>query len=403
MKRRGEPYSLSRRKNVDGTFVFTVRFRKDDGSWGSPKSTLILDNGKPRDRDRAVAWAENYLSAGQVTHSANTTLADYGAGFFDWDAEYARNRVLRGKRYSREQADLHDKAFQKWIAKDKIGSARIETIDSRVVAAWQLRLASVGLAPKTIHQRTMTLRILLKAAYSAGLLRSPIVFEPVSGAVKNQRGMLTMQEAAALFALPWTDQRYMAGNLVAAVTGLRAGEICGLRASRVFETHVAIVGTWRPKTGILSDTTKGGKARLVPVPAEVGAVLLRLIQANPWQRQDPDPFVFWSLSGKDRAMDQRELTEALHQQVDAVNGAGAAQARRIGMHSWRAFANTAYVEASVPAAMIQRTIGHTSDSMTALYYRPQALAPVRAVQDDIVQALRLTSSQQPPAPASPGE
>jgi integrase len=393
-KRRGQPYSLVSRQLASGAKIYYARFREADGSFGSAKSTGVEDTGKPRSRDLAVSWCEQYLAGGQVTTGANTTLADYGTGFFDWSGDYAQERILRGRRYSQEQARLHALAFDNWIKDDKIGKMRLEAIDDRAVASWQLRLAAAGLAPKTIHQRTMTLRLVLKAAFRDGHLRRPIQYEPISGKVKNQRGVLTMQEAAVIFAEPWPDARAMAGNLLAVTTGLRAGEICGLRTSRVQADHVEVVGTWRPKTGIVSDTTKGGGSRRVPAPAAVISMLQALILANPWRGRVADPFVFWSNGSQDRAMDQRDLTKALHDRIDQVIGVDAWRVRHIGMHSWRAFANTALLEAAVPSAMIRHTIGHTSDAMTALYYRPQAMAPIRQVQDGIAAALGLPEPDQ---------
>lgn len=398
MKNRGQPYSLGRRQNVDGSFVFTARFRKPGGSFGTAKSTGVLDKGKDRDRDRAVAWCEQYLAGGQVTTGANMTLATFGEGFFDWSADYARDRILRGKRYSQEQAYNHSLNFKKWISGDAIGKMRLETINDQAVGDWQLRLARCGLAPKTIHQQTMALRILLKAAYRAGHLRQPIQYEPISGSVKNRRGMLSLDEATKVFSLPWDDPRYLVGNLLAIVTGLRAGEIVGLRFSMVLDADVLIVGTWRPRTAMVSDTTKGGEPRKVPVPASVMLLVRALMDSNPWLGRVADPFVFWSNSGPGRALAQRELTEALHAKLDKVIGKGVWRARRIGMHSWRVFTNTAYLEGAVPSAMIEKTIGHTSVAMTALYYRPQAMAPVRAVQDEIAASLKLPATGLPVKP-----
>ena len=386
-KRRGLPYSITVRKLSSGAKMFYARFRGSDGTFGPAKSTGVEDAGKMRDRDKAVAWCEQYLTGGQITTNAYMTLAVYGEGFFAWDSAYAQDRILRGKRYSMEQARSHELAFLNWIKPDKIGNMRLEMIDDQAVASWQLRIASTGLAPKTVHQRTMTLRILLKAAYRTGHLRRVIQYEPISGRVKSPRGMLTIEEATRVFSEPWGDQRTYAGNLLAIVTGLRAGEVVGIRSSRVHDDHIEIVGTWRPKSRQLSDSTKGGSPRRVPVPAQVMDIIKILIKSNPWKGRVDDPYVFWSNGAADRPVAQSELTEAFHARLDVVLGFNMWRLRRLGMHSWRAFANSAYLEASVPSAMIQKTIGHTSDAMTALYYKPQALIPIRDVQTGIASTI----------------
>jgi integrase len=57
-------------------------------------------------------------------------------------------------------------------------------------------------------------------------------FEYFSGKAKK-RGVLTPQEAAELFAIPWKDERVKIGNMVAMTTGCRLGEIQALRKSDI--------------------------------------------------------------------------------------------------------------------------------------------------------------------------
>jgi integrase len=388
-KQRGQAYSLTTRQLTNGARMYYARFRGLDGKFGPAKSTGIEDQGKQRDRDKALAWCEQYLAGGQVTTSANMTLAAFGAGFFDFNGTYAQDRLLRGKRYSQEQAATHALGFKNWIQDDRLGKTRLSVIDDRAVSSWQLRLAAAGLAPATIHQRTMTLRILLREAYRSGLMRRPIDYEPIGAKRKKVRGVLTLSEAAQLFSLAWPDQLTMVGNLLSAVTGLRAGEVVGLRSSCIHADHVDVVGTWRPKTATMSDGTKNGKPRAVPVPGQVMTLVRALLAANPWRSVSQDPFVFYSSVRADRPVDQRILTAALHDVLDGMIGKPKRMARKIDFHSWRVFANSAYLERSVPDAMIRSTIGHSSQDMTALYYRPEALAPVRAVQADLADALQL--------------
>lgn len=239
----------------------------------------------------------------------------------------------------------------------------------------------------------MTLRILLTAAHAAGYLRRPVEYQTIKTRPKVPKRILTVEEAAALFSLRWDDPRYLVGNLLGSVTGLRAGEITGLRFSNVLPDRVLAFGTWRPQTAIVSDNTKGGVPRTAPVPAPIMAFVRALMAVNPWRQRSADPFVFFSVKTPERAMEQRELTEALHDRLDAMLGPEARRSQTIGFHSWRHFANTNYLEGAVPPEMVQKTIGHANAAMTMLYYRPQALAPIKAVQDTVVAAYKL------PAPA----
>jgi integrase len=48
-----------------------------------------------------------------------------------------------------------------------------------------------------------------------------------------KRGILTVEEAGALFAKPWTDAAAMAANLLSATTGMRQGEVLAIRGGDI--------------------------------------------------------------------------------------------------------------------------------------------------------------------------
>ena len=93
-KTEGERFSLHTRSSKRGD-VYYAQFRKDDGTWGTAKSTHIrVTKGKdgPRaQRDalvRATAWAQAYLDGGQVVTRERATFAAFAAGFFDSEGQW---------------------------------------------------------------------------------------------------------------------------------------------------------------------------------------------------------------------------------------------------------------------------------------------------------------------------
>jgi integrase len=59
----------------------------------------------------------------------------------------------------------------------------------------------------------------------------------------------------------------MMANHLAACTGMRIGEILGLKGSCVFETHIAVVGQWIQTCEYTK--TKTRKNRDIPLPPQV--------------------------------------------------------------------------------------------------------------------------------------
>jgi hypothetical protein len=82
----GGDFSLHTRPSNKGP-VFYVQFRKGHGTWGTAKSTHILDGSGRRAHDDAVkeatAWAQSYVDHGQVVTKERATFSGFAIGFFD--------------------------------------------------------------------------------------------------------------------------------------------------------------------------------------------------------------------------------------------------------------------------------------------------------------------------------
>jgi hypothetical protein len=92
-KTEGERFSLHTRSSKRGD-VFYAQFRRDDGTWGTAKSTHIrVTKGKdgPRaQRDalvHATAWAQSYVDGGQVVTRERDTFTGFAKTFFSTEGE----------------------------------------------------------------------------------------------------------------------------------------------------------------------------------------------------------------------------------------------------------------------------------------------------------------------------
>jgi integrase len=103
-------------------------------------------------------------------------------------------------------------------------------------------------------------------------------FERHSGGI-GKRGVLSVEEAAALFERPWADAAAKAGNLVSATTGLRQGEVLAIRGSDIGEAVLYVNRSWSTKDGL--KRPKNGETRRVPLLPEVRAALLVQLESNP--------------------------------------------------------------------------------------------------------------------------
>jgi integrase len=123
------------------------------------------------------------------------------------------------------------------------------------------------------------------------------------------RQILTPELAAAVFKAQWKDERARLANMLAMVTGMRAGEIQGLRVQDLGKDCLYIRHSWNRLGGI--KTTKTNESRTVEVPFP-GLVqdLLALAASNP-HGQGMDGYVFWAEKLLDKPMEASLFNDGL--------------------------------------------------------------------------------------------
>jgi integrase len=158
-------------------------------------------------------------------------------------------------------------------------------------------------------------------------------FERYSGKA-TKRGVLTVDEAGALFAKSWADTAAMAANLLSATTGMRQGEVLAIRGVDIGEGVLNVAHSWSAADGLKSP--KNGEARRVPLLPEVRAALLAVLAANPHTDiPEADRFVFWGLAPDKPRYDGVFMLAALHAELDAMGVDW--RGRNIVFHGWRHF------------------------------------------------------------------
>ena len=372
--------SIHTRQKKKGS-VFYVQFKNDNGKWTNAKSTGIIDNGRKKDRDAAVKWAKDYLNSGQLITKENMLLDNYAENFFNWSGTWAEEKKLRGHRISEKHCEKNTDQYRLHI-EPHLGGMKVSKINEDIINDWQLKLKHSGLSGSTINRVSTTLRILLKRAYKDKIIRNLPIVEAVSAKPK-EKGIFTPEEIRTLFSKDWPDFRFQVANLLAACTGLRAGEIAALRADVVHEEYLNIDYSYDQRYGL--HLPKSGKKRIVPIPGKVFEALQKLLEDNPHKIENP--FVFYSIE-PDKPNDPNTFNRALKTAIDDILEIDEEGRKKRGLtfHSWRHTFNSLLISHRVPLQSIQAVTGHLSDSMTELYYHVQNndLVGIREIQQDIV-------------------
>jgi integrase len=367
-----KPYSLWKRELPSGKTYYYARFRLDDGSWSTAKAT-----GQTT-KSAAEAWAIDYLSRGQIITRENITFKDFASGFFSWDGTYVQSMLLRGRQIGRRHAENQQAYVDNYLIPE-FGELKLKYLDSELIQEFAIELRARGLSASTVNHILTTLKILLKEAVRKKLVQVLPDIAMVGGA-KAEKGILTLEEARRFFALPWPDTRYLAINLLAATTGMRLGEILGLRRAAVKDGYLEVNASWERGKGLKS--TKTGRARMVPLLPKVQKVLMDIINYSPYT--EPTDFVFYGRS-RNSPLDHKIVQKRFS---DALAKIGITEemrrSRGLSFHSWRHFFNSLLINNHLPLMKVKALTGHSSDQMAEHYFHPDEYQDVLAITGRIL-------------------
>jgi integrase len=179
----------------------------------------------------------------------------------------------------------------------------------------------------------------------------------------KERHILTPELAAAVFRVPWNDERARLANMLAMVTGIRAGEIQGLRVQDLGKDCLYIRHSWNFQDGL--KTTKNNECRIVEVPfPSIIEGLLDLAKRNP-HGASMDSYVFWAELSAGKPMEAEIILRDLRSAL-VKTGMSKDTAKVYTFHGWRHYF-TAYMRERVNEKLLQSQTGHRTLAMLGHY------------------------------------
>jgi len=319
---------------------------------------MILKSIKQADIDRAGAMkiVSALKQKGLVNfnfcegNAGNENFLDFIREFWDYDnSHYVKDKLTHGHSITRG------------YIKKMAGRIRyfVSVFEGRTLASitrQDLKNFSVALCDNYPTLRGGTINEIMKAALI------PLTYAFREGLIPNNvssnfdffkketrtRGILTQAEAAVLFYRNWEDKRSYAGNLLAATTGLRAGEVLAIKKQDIQDGILCVNNSLSRTDGL--KTPKNGHERKVPLLPQVKKLLLS-ISTN-------SEFIF---GGK---MNEHFLIEGLYSELDAMGIDR--RGRNICFHSWRHF-YASNITDKIEMGKAKKITGHLSGAMLEHY------------------------------------
>lgn len=220
--------------------------------------------------------AQNHLAG--VRHSTLTgSYVDPAAGKVRLDEWWGRWQASRAD--LRESTRCRNEIYWRLHIGPTLGAVPLANIDRPLLRAWAADLVAGGMAPRSVRKAAQLVRQALEVAVEDRLL----VVNPADGlrglpkVATSEARFCSAEEVASL--VDAADERYQPMILTAAWSGLRLGELCGLRRRSLdlMRRRIEVVDTIIEVRGKLVHQAYGktGAAhRSVPIPAHVVDVLV---------------------------------------------------------------------------------------------------------------------------------
>lgn len=400
-----KPYSIFKARNG----IYYVQFRLSDGARSSSKSTGCRN--KTEAERKAMEWVVNGQIPARINsknESESFTSVDKikflndlrTTNFSEEDIKSIVN-ILKERKFitsavihqSPEDKPIEDFLLTFWdfekspyVKEKKLKSQSIHqsycaTMKSRVELYWipMLKGRSIGsitrkdvqaifeneivlkLAPKTINSIVSSITVPLKWAFYNELTENNC-FDGIlkCGQKSKTRDILTLEQAAAVFKIPWENDSAKLANMLALYTGMRQGEIAGLQLQDIGVDRIYIRHSWSKYEGLKE--TKTNESREIKIPPKVRDELLMQASFNPYN-EGQSGFVFFGLLPK-QPTDPKNWLKYFRR---ALKESGHPAPNKICFHAWRHLWCSRVKDLISDNRVIMTGSGHKTETMLNHY------------------------------------
>lgn len=275
---------------------------------------------------------------------------------------YIRERMRKEhgihQRYITKQYGAIKNYWKPFFKDKKLGSLTRDDINAFI--DWM----AVSPTPTSLPGKNVVIKagtMALRWAYRNEIIGKDITDGIILFSGENKRReILTPELAAAIFQRPWKNQTSKLANLLAMCTGLRAGEIQGLRRQDLGQNCLYIRHSWNYDDGLKPPKNNEQRTAEIVFPELMGA-LIDQANSNPYD-EGLEGYVFWaSIPGK--PIESKAWLADLREVCKEV---GIKDPSWVTFHAWRHFFAT-YMHGKVQDKVLQMATGHKTHAMLQHY------------------------------------
>jgi integrase len=372
-------FTVFGRKLASGKTVFYYQCYDEKGKRLWAKSTGL------NKKTEATAYCMKLYRDGLLIPLPKVpTFGEYAEGWFDIETcRFLKWRQLHDP-LSQGSIDIHRNNLTTHL-KEFFASYKLDEIDTEVLEDWFLDMTKKELKPSSINLAYRTLRLMLGEAVHRKLIKANPTYEVKELKIEEtDRKILTLDEIRKLFPVQWNTvwdswTAYKA-NRIAACTGMRIGELRGLRGEYIFDDYILVAGQYT-RHGY-TPNTKTKTSRNIPINPAVKRELDELIAVN------GDGYIF-SDDGGVTPVRSEVIERQLNKALERIGIDDATRKKRnLTFHAWRHFFNTFLRMANIADSKVQSVTGHKTLKMTEHYthFDTRQFTEVREVQTQLLTA-----------------
>jgi integrase len=354
-------FTVFARKLESGRRVFYYQTYDEKGF-----RTPLYSTGQ-KTKTAAVAFCMERYRAGKLIPQKEERVktpdfAKFAEGWWDFETcVYLQKRTAR-RSMSRGTAAQGASTTKRHLLPE-FGDKKLDEITSYGVDLWLSGFKKRGLSNATGNNALKFLKIMLEEAKLQGLIKinpcENVKFLPEEA---KDIEILKPEEVRALFPADWhdvwADETHCILNKLAACTGMRLGELLGLRGEYLFNGYITVAGQ-HGRFGY--GDTKTHKARNIIISKIIEYDLRRLKERN------GDGYLF-SNDGGEKPLGRHPVYNAFFAALERIGISDEERRRRgLSMHGWRHFLNTTLLMENVPDSKVMSVTGHVSKKMKERY------------------------------------
>ena len=406
-------FSLYQRKVPSGKTVFYYQCYDERGRRLCGHSTGETTRTRAMKKCIDLIREGKFLPEKQI---AIPTFAEYAKDFWDWEkSAYLKSR--RGRRDITQSYAAKNQNFMENQILPFFGTVPLDQITGHEVDTWLVSFTerkrsrankrmtgtageTTGYSPVYANNVLTVLNIMLGEAVKRKIIKeNPCANIQKLKVEKRKKAILTPEELLKLFPenweTVWESEIICKVNKIAACTGMRIGEVLGLRGECVFPEYIQVAGQFHEKWGY--GKTKGKEERGIPIAPLV------FDELRPYMELNETGYLF-SDNGGATPVKRINVYGGLMKALARI-GIDRNEARRRGLnlHAWRHFFNTTLLDNNVLEAKVQAVIGHKTPKETDRYtdFDTTRFAEVQNVQTTLFHPAgkKVTTAEPDPATA----